>query len=81
MVAPTSLASRPVSVRLRDPKLSSQLRDVMSTLLTRAPQRAQQSRPHNRGNAYMAKGEYDRAASLQSFPNSGVAANRRSHLP
>src|SRR5262245_3101160 len=35
MVAPTSLASRPVSVRLRDPKLSSQLREVMSTLLTR----------------------------------------------
>src|SRR6516164_11799201 len=35
IVAPTSLASRPVSVRLRAPKLSSQLRDVMSTLLTR----------------------------------------------
>src|SRR5262245_45603141 len=35
MVAPTSLASRPVSVRLRDPKLTSQLREVMSTLLTR----------------------------------------------
>src|SRR5262249_22355302 len=34
-VAPISLASRPVSVRFRDPKLSSQLRDVMSTLLTR----------------------------------------------
>src|SRR6478672_3925800 len=34
-VAPTSLASRPVSVRLRDPKVSSQLRDVISTLLTR----------------------------------------------
>src|SRR5262249_46773022 len=35
IVAPTSLASRPVSVRLRAPKLSSQLRDVISTLLTR----------------------------------------------
>src|SRR6516164_849003 len=35
MVAPTSLASRPVSVRLRAPKLSSQLREVISTLLTR----------------------------------------------
>src|SRR5262249_17744382 len=35
IVAPTSLASRPVSVRLRDPKLRSQLREVMSTLLTR----------------------------------------------
>src|SRR5215470_8999853 len=35
IVAPTSLASRPVSVRLRAPKLSSQLREVMSTLLTR----------------------------------------------
>src|SRR5262245_14566719 len=35
MVAPTSLASRPVSVRLRDPKLSSQLRDVISSVLTR----------------------------------------------
>src|SRR5262245_64691722 len=34
-VAPISLASRPVSVRFRDPKLRSQLRDVMSTLLTR----------------------------------------------
>src|SRR5262249_22122693 len=34
-VAPISLASRPVSVRLRAPKLSSQLREVMSTLLTR----------------------------------------------
>ena len=34
-VAPTSLASRPVSVRLREPKLSSQRRDVMSTLPTR----------------------------------------------
>src|SRR5262245_46389406 len=34
-VAPTSLASRPVNVRFRDPNLSSQLRDVMSTLLTR----------------------------------------------
>src|SRR5712671_3349886 len=34
-VAPTSLASRPVSVRLRAPKLSSQLREVISTLLTR----------------------------------------------
>jgi hypothetical protein len=28
-VAPISLASRPVSVRLRDPNLSSQLRDVI----------------------------------------------------
>src|SRR5215471_14985563 len=35
IVAPTSLASRPVSVRLRAPKLSSQLREVISTLLTR----------------------------------------------
>src|SRR5262249_50621619 len=35
IVALTSLASRPVSVRLRAPKLSSQLRDVISTLLTR----------------------------------------------
>src|SRR5215467_14830678 len=35
IVAPTSLASRPVSVRLRAPNLSSQLRDVLSTLLTR----------------------------------------------
>src|SRR5215470_11129656 len=35
IVAPTSLASRPVSERLRAPKLSSQLRDVISTLLTR----------------------------------------------
>src|SRR5262249_40156526 len=34
-VAPTSLAWRPVSVRLREPKLRSQLREVMSTLLTR----------------------------------------------
>src|SRR5919204_53165 len=34
-VAPISLASRPVSVRLRDPKVSSQLRCVISTLLTR----------------------------------------------
>jgi hypothetical protein len=34
-VAPTSLASRPVSVRLRDPKMRSQLRCVISTLLTR----------------------------------------------
>src|SRR5262252_9205368 len=35
MVAPTSLASRPVNVRLRAPKVSSQLREVISTLLTR----------------------------------------------
>src|SRR5262245_64543258 len=35
IVAPTSLASRPVSVRLRDQKVSSQLRYVISTLLTR----------------------------------------------
>src|SRR5262245_23747813 len=34
-VAPISLASRPVSVHVRDPNLSSQLRDVISTLLTR----------------------------------------------
>src|SRR5262249_45586676 len=34
-VAPTSLASRPDSVRFREPKLRSQRRDVMSTLLTR----------------------------------------------
>src|SRR5262245_6013197 len=34
-VAPTSLARRPVSVRFRDPKLRSQLRCVVSTLLTR----------------------------------------------
>src|SRR5262249_23598 len=31
-VAPSSLASRPVSVRFREPKLRSQLRDVMWTL-------------------------------------------------
>src|SRR5262249_14148856 len=35
VVAPSSLASRPVSVRFREPKLRSQPRDVMSTLLTR----------------------------------------------
>src|SRR5262245_36462881 len=35
VVAPSSLASRPVSVGFREPKLRSQLRDVMWTLLTR----------------------------------------------
>ena len=35
IVAPTSLAPRPVSVRLRAPNVRSQLRDVISTLLTR----------------------------------------------
>src|SRR5262249_58200030 len=35
IVPPTSFASPPLSVRLRAPKLSSQLREVMSTLLTR----------------------------------------------
>src|SRR5262245_4711126 len=34
-VAKISLASRPISVRFREPKVSSQLRDVISTLLTR----------------------------------------------
>src|SRR5262249_50302500 len=34
-VAAISLALRPVNVRVRDPNLSSQLRDVISTLLTR----------------------------------------------
>src|SRR5262249_60637330 len=35
IVAPTSLGSRPGSVRLRAPKFSSQLRRGISTLLTR----------------------------------------------
>ena len=47
VVEPSSLASRPVSVGFREPKLRSQLRDVMWTLLRgrpRNPHRRAQSR-------------------------------------